>query len=67
MLRVCVPQRSVAGDLAVISEPQSTPRQRVAARLTKIEKGILLQALEQLGAAPPQAASLYSLPYLKLT
>lgn len=37
------------GDEAVMADPKSTPRQKVAARLTRIEKGIL-----QVGWGPMQ-------------
>jgi hypothetical protein len=44
-------QHPLSRDLEIISEPQSTPRQRIAARLTKIEKSILQDCLGELRKA----------------
>ncbi|EFJ43572.1 hypothetical protein VOLCADRAFT_76643 [Volvox carteri f. nagariensis] len=47
-------------DLEIINDPSSTPRQKVAARLTKIEKSILAAAAEALAVrgAPTDATAL---------
>ncbi|GLC60161.1 hypothetical protein PLESTB_001580500 [Pleodorina starrii] len=47
-------------DLEIINDPSSSPRQKVAARLTKIEKSILVASAEALAAAgaPTDAAAL---------
>ncbi|KAG2424087.1 hypothetical protein HXX76_014763 [Chlamydomonas incerta] len=47
-------------DLEIIADPASSPRQKVAARLTKIEKSILAAAAEALAArgAPREPAAL---------
>ncbi|GIL80626.1 hypothetical protein Vretimale_9217 [Volvox reticuliferus] len=47
-------------DLEIINDPSSSPRQKVAARLTKIEKSILVAAAEALAVrgAPTDAAEL---------
>eukprot|EP00798_Chlamydomonas_sp_ICE-L_P011893 gene11893-14994_t len=37
-------------DLEIIDDPKTTPRQKIAARLTKIEKGILNACLDELKA-----------------
>jgi histone-lysine N-methyltransferase SETD3 len=49
---------TVAADLEVLADPASTPRQKVAARLVKIEKSILQGCVDALGVvggddAPP--------------
>jgi len=48
----------VSHDMSVMQDPRSTPRQKVAARLLKIEKSILMAVREQLGGAAgtPSAA-----------
>ncbi|KAF5841400.1 hypothetical protein DUNSADRAFT_13063 [Dunaliella salina] len=55
----------VTKDMEVMADPAASPRQKVAARLCKIEKEILLATLEQLGGPPPVPAD--PLPHLKLT
>lgn len=47
-------------DLQIIADPASTPRQRIAARLTKIEKGILQACIDHLNkqAAPLAGGSI---------
>ncbi|GAX79600.1 hypothetical protein CEUSTIGMA_g7041.t1 [Chlamydomonas eustigma] len=44
-------KHSLSKDLEIISDPLSTPRQRIAARLTKIEKSILQDCLGELKKA----------------
>ncbi|KAJ9519357.1 hypothetical protein QJQ45_023150 [Haematococcus lacustris] len=41
-------KHTMAEDMDIMISPRSSPRQKVAARLTKIEKGILTSCLEQL-------------------
>eukprot|EP00775_Hariotina_reticulata_P013147 gene13147-13277_t len=41
-------------DLEILQDPSSTPRQKVAARLTKIEKSILQGCLDAVAACVPQ-------------
>mmetsp|Transcript_16450 Transcript_16450/g.43035 ORF Transcript_16450/g.43035 Transcript_16450/m.43035 type:complete len:166 (+) Transcript_16450:1112-1609(+) len=55
----------VTKDIEVMADPAASPRQKVAARLCKIEKEILLESLEQLGGPPSVPAG--PLPHLKLT
>lgn len=57
-------QNPISMDMEIMDSPTATPRQKVASRLLKIEKEILLDTLEQLGGPP--ATPTDPLPHLKL-
>lgn len=61
----------MAHDVEVMASPTATPRQKVASRLCKIEKGILGHALGQLETLGegrvPSEEELAPLQHLKLT
>ncbi|KAF8059135.1 setd3 [Scenedesmus sp. PABB004] len=46
-------KHSMARDLEILADPTATPRQKVAARLTKIEKSILTGAMDAVAACAP--------------